>query len=877
MDSLPAYLRNLSRLGTHLAVIEQGSYRQRKISYAQLLQAAAAAQAEYQRRGIHSGEKLLLWGAAGANWAAAFYAAVLAGAVVVPVDAAFSAEYVERIALHTEARILVADQERRSRLAARLPQLQRLELETVFQLPSPAAPTGRELPPPSPETLLEIVYTSGATAEPKGVMITHGNLLANLRPIAREIEKYRLRARPFLPLRFLHLIPPSHLFGQVMALFVPPLLQSAVIYPESQSAAAWVDIVQENRASAVIAVPQQLQLFTQWAMGTLKAEGAGADDRRRRVLEKSRRHGILRRWWIWRRLHRRLGWKMWAFIVGGASLPPEEEELWQALGYAVIQGYGLTETAPAITITHPFKIRRGAVGRKLAGVEMKIAEDGEILVRGGNVSPGYFRNPAATAESFTDGWLHTGDLGELDAEGNLSLQGRKKEVIVTAEGLNVYPQDIEQLLDNQPEVRESAVVASEQGGRSQPYAIVLPAPGLDAPALGAAVERVNRRLEAHQRLRGFSLWPGERLPRTASTHKLKRTAIAAWLQQGESGRIGASQEEGWRGFFLNQLRLPSDRLRPEARLSEDLGLSSLDRAELLAWLEENGYMRLDEAELAEIRTLDELSQALASEQTPTAQAVAPATSTAAPMRSRGDAPWQGYQYPEWPASAWLRPLRTAMQYLAMFPALATVARLEIDGREHLRGVKRPVLFVANHQSLLDVPAILRALPARFRPWLAPAMSPDHFRDYFSPGASAWARLRAARRYRLTQTFFNSALLSDRIGVQRAIHFFGRLADRGYCPLIFPEGARTRDGGLLSFRGGIGMFIRALRLPVVPIRIYGLYEILPTGAEHARRGRARISLAAPLHLESESPASLTSELEAWYRRHFAPGSGGAGKT
>ncbi len=226
-----------------------------------------------------------------------------------------------------------------------------------------------------------------------------------------------------------------------------------------------------------------------------------------------------------------------------------------------------------------------------------------------------------------------------------------------------------------------------------------------------------------------------------------------------------------------------------------------------------------------------------------------------------------YRYPAWPASGWLRPLRTALLYLGVFPALATVARIQVEGREALAGVRRPVLFIANHQSLLDVPAILRALPARFRPWLAPAMSPDHFRDAFIASAPARARWRALRQFHETQLFFNAALLSDRIGVQKAIHYFGRLADRGYCPLIFPEGARTRDGRLLPFRGGIGMFIRALRLPVIPIRIEGLFEILPTGAEHARRGRARVRLAPPLVFPAQEPAEITAVLEAWYRNHM----------
>ncbi len=598
LTSLPGYLRGLAGLGLRPALIEQHLYRSQSYSYAELMGKAYALQRELGRRGVRAGDRIMIWGSSGAGWAAAFYGCVLAGAVVVPLDSGFSAGLAARVQQQTEAVLLCSDHEP-------LAGVPRLSFEQIVALPPEAAPEAA--PEPGPETLLEIVFTSGATADPKGVMITHGNLLANLRPISGEIEKYLARARPFLPLRFLHLIPLSHLFGQVMGLLIPPLLESAVVYPESQAPAQWAELIRRYRASVMVAVPQQLTLFSQWAAGA-------ADTSLEEAAAISKGRNIPWRWWRWRKLHRRLGWKMWAFVVGGASLATQLEDFWNGLGYAVVQGYGLTETAPAITITHPFKARRGAVGRALAGVETRIGADGEILVRGGNVSPGYYHNPEATAEAFAGGWLHTGDLGRLDEEGNLTFLGRKKEVIVTSAGLNVYPDDVERALAQQPAIEECAAVEDQRQGAAQVHAVVVLRAGEAAGALAAAVAAANAQLEPHQRISAASVWPQPHLPRTTSTRKLQRLAIARWVNQGEPAAPESPADGeggGWKQFLERRWGLAPSRLQPQARLDSDLGLSSLDRVELWSWLEAHTPGGLDEAGLTLAQTVAEVDALLA--------------------------------------------------------------------------------------------------------------------------------------------------------------------------------------------------------------------------------------------------------------------------
>ena len=264
--------------------------------------------------------------------------------------------------------------------------------------------------------------------------------MANLTPLEQEIKRYLKWERLFHPVRFLNLLPLSHVFGQFMGIFVPQLLGGEVFFQESLSPSQIMETVRRERISVVIAVPRILDALREKIESDYEARGKL--DRLRDAIASSADRHFLRRWWTFRAIHNMFGWKFWAFVSGGASLNPDTEEFWQRLGFAVIQGYGMTETAALISVNHPFKMGRGSIGKTLPGQQMKLDESGEILVRGDNVSPGYW---CGDVKSITneEGWLRTGDVGEMDAAGNLYFKGRKKDVIVTAAGLNIYPDDLE--------------------------------------------------------------------------------------------------------------------------------------------------------------------------------------------------------------------------------------------------------------------------------------------------------------------------------------------------------------------------------------------------------------------------------------------------
>ena len=331
----------------------------------------------------------------------------------------------------------------------------------------------------------EILFTSGATAEPKGVIIQHKNILANVVPVEREMQKYKKYAKPFHPIRFLNLLPLSHMFGQAMATFIPPMLPGVVVFMRGYNPHEIARQINTRRISVMVCVPKILDVLREYVLRAVP-EAAEAPPPGTHWLK---------RWWIYRRVHNLLGWKFWAFVVGAAPLPPELEEFWGRLGFVVIQGYGLTETAPIVTLNHPFHTRKGSVGKPIAGVEVKISEDGEILVRGDNVTSGYLNPDAESAKAFEGGWFRTGDIGSLDEFGRLSIRGRKKEMIVTADGLNIFPEDVEGVLNEVAGVRDSAVVGVTDDGRERVHAVLVLEEGVD-PA--DVVRKANARLEDHQ-------------------------------------------------------------------------------------------------------------------------------------------------------------------------------------------------------------------------------------------------------------------------------------------------------------------------------------------------------------------------------------------
>ena len=469
-------------------LIHDDGFHARHYTYREIAARARAFAAKLREQGIGRDEKIILYGENRPEWIIALWGCLLEGVIAVPLDYRSSREFVERIHGIVGARMILTGDE--------------------AGLYSGDAPASSQPATITRDQTAEIIFTSGATAEPKGVIITHANILANIVPVEREVKKYLRYQRPFAPIRFLNLLPLSHMFGQAMATFIPPMLPGVVIFMRGFHPNEILRQIRTRRVSVLVSVPQILEILRTHLIQTFPEL---------RQLRASKVHW-LRRWWRYRKVHRLFGWKFWSFIVGAAPLAPDLEAFFSDLGFLVIQGYGLTETAPIVTLNHPFHARQGSVGKPIAGVEVKIADDGEILVRGENVTSGYYQHPEETARAFEDGWFHTGDIGQLKENGELAILGRKKEMIVTPEGLNVFPGDVESVLKQQSGVRDAAVI-----GTDRVRAMLILEPGANAEEI---VRRANARLADFQRVRSFSIWPHNEFPRTEGTGKLKRHEIA---------------------------------------------------------------------------------------------------------------------------------------------------------------------------------------------------------------------------------------------------------------------------------------------------------------------------------------------------------------
>jgi long-chain acyl-CoA synthetase len=789
-------------------------YRSWSYRYADVARAARVFAGRLRREGIAKGDKVLFWSENRPEWVAALWGCLLEGVIAVPVDYRSSADLVLRIQNIVQARALLAGDE-----------VSPIEGIAVWRL-GDLEWTGSPPPGPGPtisrDDVAEILFTSGTTAEPKGVIITHRNILANIVPVEREVRKYRKYGGPFFPIRFLNLLPLSHLFGQAMATFIPPMLPGVAVFLHGYNPQEIVRQIRKRRISVLVSVPKILEVMREYILQVVPEAGRPYTDKPH----------WLARWWRYRKVHRLFGWKFWSFVVGAAPLDPELEEFWSRLGYVVIQGYGLTETAPIVTLNHPFHARRGTVGTPLAGVEVRIAPDGEILVRGENVTTGYFNTP--TEGAFEDGWFHTGDIGFIDAERRLSVRGRKKEMIVTPEGLNVFPEDVERVLDRLPGVRESAVV-----GTDRVHAALILDPGADADAI---VRSANAGLEDHQKIRGFSIWPGDALPRTTGTGKLKRREVAQWVASGAAPRPGGASHDTLEAVVA---RFTQDRaVKPDTTLDE-LGLSSLERVELMMAIERNFGTSLDESQFAAARTVGDLRSVL----------------------DHPAAPQEPIVFPSWNRSA---PARVA-RHVSLATWILPIARLflwvTVEGRENLQALDGPAIFASNHQSHLDTPAILIALPRKRRNAIAPAMAKEFFKAHFFPrqyGRLAW--FTNSLNYYLSALFFNAFPFPQReAGIRETLRYAGDLVSEGTGILIFPEGRRSETGAIDTFRPGVGILASRLDIPVVPVRVEGVDHVLRVGWNMARPGRVRVKFGTPLYLVGDDYGDLARRVEDAVKR------------
>jgi long-chain acyl-CoA synthetase len=821
---------------SEIAYVQRRGFRTLRWTYGQLSELEFRFARELEARGIGKGDRVLLWGENCAEWVGAFFGCMLRGAVAVPMDRIAAPDFAQRVMSDVDAKLVVCS----SAFIPHAGNHPSMELENLVELlqrhsADPYKPTEF-----SRDDTAQIVFTSGTTAEPRGVVLTHGNILASVDPIEREFPKYRRSERLFHPIRFLELLPLSHVFGQFMGMFIPALLGGTVHFQDSFKPSDIVTTIKSERISVLVAVPRVVESLKNKLRDDL---GTYIENN----WERAENEHFLKRWWRFRKIRRLFGWKFWAIISGGAALDQNTEEFWRRLGYVVVQGYGLTETSSLISLNHPFKVGRRSIGKVLPGREMKLdPETGEILVRGENVARQYWQGKGVKPVTGEEGWFRTGDLGAMDEEGNLYFKGRSKNVIVTPAGLKIYPEDLEQALRKQPHVRDVVVVGIAAGGNAEACAVLLLRNGDSG---STAVANANQTLADFQKIRRWIVWPDDDFPRT-STQKPKleliRKVAEAQVNGGSSAPGAAKSNHSGDGTLeelIGNIAGHRIELRPGAHLENDLNLSSLDRVELMAAIENRYQVDLGDREFSQVNTVADLENLL--------------------KKSAPEARTNNYPYSRWAQNWLVRWIRVLGYNCVTLPYIMVMARPKIIGRERLKDFHGPALIISNHIAQIDIGFLMAALPMHLRNRLGVAMQGEMLRSMRHPPKD-WFFLKRwweQLRYALIALFFNVFSLPQRAKYRESFRFAGELVDRGYSVVIFPEGRRTETGEMSPFRSGIGLLATHLNLPIIPMRIDGLFPFKIAKKHYAPPHAVQVRIGDPVRFESTAdPEEIARELQ-----------------
>ncbi len=817
------------RFGKKPALMIKPGFRTRIWSYRDLAELVPRVAGYLALSGIKRGDRVVIWGTNRPEYGIAFLAALRIGAVLVPLDVNSLADFAQKIVQRTRASAAIVSAQTRERaLTLHIP------LHAMEQLPDLArggAPVAAvDL---SGDDLAEIVFTSGTTGDPKGAMLTHTNILSNAEA-AREIFPIGPKQR------LLSFIPLSHMFEQLAGFWTLLLTGASVVYPTSRQPAVIRRTFKERKVSMILITPAAVRSIL---LGIQRqAEAQGKAELFAKLRKIARRLPIPLRRILFTSVHRQFGGRFRYIISGGAALDPALGESWRELGVDVLQGYGTTECAPAITFNRLDRNRLGSVGVPLPGIEVRIAEDGEVLVHGPNVFTGYWENEEATRAVLDDaGWYHTGDLGEFDTDGYLWLRGRKKDMIVLADGLKVYPEDIEDVLAAHPRIEAAAtplrpVIATVVGLEAPGETVHVHAVFLlkDADAIAAIVRDANPKLSGSQQIRGWTAWPDDDFPTTPTQKVKKRLVVERLLELRRGDRAAEAVAAGGERALTQVEALVAQVanvapaiVRPEAQLSADLGMDSLARVDLLGVIEEELGAYIDDAALVPSATVADLERM---------------------VEAARDAKRETGIF-GWPLNPLVRTFGLLLQEVLVWPLVSIFYRVRVHGRENLYRLRGPVLFAPNHCLHWDNGIILTSIPLGWRWRLAVAAAAD---DVFGNKLNG----------------FFSAVLADAFplaregAIRRSLELLGARLDRNFSVLIYPEGKLTVGGPMQPFKSGTGLIAVEGATPVVPMKLRIKKMSIIDRKGWPLRGDVEVIFGDPIMFASDTdPGEATRRIEA----------------
>jgi long-chain acyl-CoA synthetase len=847
-------------------------------TYAELRRMAESVAHWLHEAKMPPGARAAILAANSPRWVAAYLGTIAAGGVAVPFDSAYTAAQVEKLLLDSGCGCLFADRAHLDIARKATATLNILVVVLDWAAPEAfsldkilAAGPGDFAPADlTPDDPAVILYTSGTTSDPKGVLLTHDNLLAEMEAVFNVIHLEPSDS-------ILGILPLFHALAQMANLLLPFAIGARVVYLESLNVADLMRALRESKITLFCCVPQFFYLIHERILKQVKGRGKLAATGFRVLLaiaRAGRKFRLNLGKIFFHQAHEALGGSMRLLVTGGSRFEPVVAWDLDAIGFEILQAYGLTETTGGATCTRPGHNVIGSVGQPLHGIEIKILDSeprddgpssGEIAIRGRTVMREYWNRPDATAEVLRDGWLRTGDLGYIDSDGNLFITGRQKEVIVLSSGKNVYPEELEAHYLQSPFVKEICVLGLERGttepATERLHAVIVP----DYEAsrerkvvnlrdvIRFDIEGLSAQLPTSKRILSYDIWQDE-LPRT-TTRKLKRYEIRSRVLSGDglgtndqphlelSESDAAWLEQPDVATAIAVIRAASKNIReilPSDSLELDLGLDSIGRIELLVELESALGVRVPDSLASEVYTVHEMVDAVRAQAT-------------ADRKREQFAGWDSVLATESTDPAVLaiaRPHVVTEAFWFMFSRLLNLScrdlyRLKVEGIEKLPS-SGPFILSPNHQSLLDAPVVWSEMP-----W-------DLFRNTVHLGTSeiwGWGwRRRLARSLNLMIVDPDANLIAGmRAGAFALKH--------GKVLVLYPEGERSIDGRPKIFKKGAAILATHLGVPICPVAIDGFYEAWPRGKAPQKFTHLRIRFGDPI----PPPASAGPNPELAYQQ------------
>jgi len=875
-------------------------------TYAQLRRMAESVGRWIEENKFVRGSRLAIVADNHPRWVATYFGIIASGCTVVPLDTALHVDQLTKLlkdsgtsALFCDANHATSAREAVSDIHVRLVLMdpERLpdrtmpdrtmkdswstDLPTIFK----SGPGNFQPVPSTPDDIASLLYTSGTTADPKGVMLTHANFLGEVEAVFNWVDLGPSDA-------LLGVLPMFHVLAQMANLLLPLVKGSRVVYLETLNTTELLRALRERDITAFAVVPQFFYLIHQRIFEEIRKRGIVTQRLFTTLVALNRnlrKIGVNAGKLFFGKIHETLGQKMRYLVTGGSRFDPRIATDFHDLGIDVLQAYGLTETTAAVFANSPGDNVIGSVGKALKGVEAKMIEPqppedggpsaGEIALRGAVVMKGYWNRPDATTEVLRDGWFYTGDLGYFDADGNLFLTSRKKEIIVLSNGKNVYPEEVEAHYLKSPYIKEVAVMGLEAkpgeiGDRL--HAVIVP--NFDVlrqrkivnakEVIRYDIESLSQQIASTKRIGSYEIWQDD-LPRT-TTRKIKRFEVEKCVKANEARKLSddselpaerslTKEETAWldqpdvqRALAIlgESARTPPTTMRPTHNLELDLGFDSMQRVELLSQLEEQLGGNVDESQLAGIYSVRDLVDAVL--QSAASGSRTPATHTTF-------AGWKAILAEE-PDPAEVRALVLPQPASAIFWYLVSrlIQVVALDRFSlHVSGIDKlprtgPYLISSNHQSYLDAVILASVLP------------PPVFNKTFAVGTSEIFGEGFMRRLASSVRVVVVDPDANLIPAMRA----GAYGLRQGRPLIlYPEGERSIDGSPKTFKKGAAILSIHLQVPIVPVAIEGFYEVWPRNKSFQGFKPLKIVFGDPILPPPESKASeaayekLTADLKA----------------